>query len=1094
MDPAWFGDTADFEVNTSKQLHLASSGVDTSVLYTSNATVNDAEWNFWLHYTFSPSDNNHARIYLLSDQYNLKGMLNGYFVRYGENGANDGVDLWRQDGNTFTKIIDGVPNPNAAATNQNVRVRVLRSASGGWQLFADYYGGLAYQAVGNATDNTYANTVLFGVYCKYTASNSSGFYVDDVYAGDIIVDNAAPSVTAVYALSADTVDVIFSEPVAQNTATVLQHYDLENVGQPSAVLYSASAPDRVRLVLPDPLPAGVFHEINIASVKDMAGNEMLPFHGSVLFYKPQPFDVLVSEIMADPVPTVGLVDAEYVELYNTKNFPVYISGWKIQCGNTVRTIPSGMIPPDSFIVLTVDPLPAFYSILNAVPLPSFPALPNAGGTVSLLAPSGEIVHRVAYHSSWYHDPHKNDGGWALEMVNPHLRCNDAGNWQACANNVGGTPGARNSVFDTQPVNFVVESVEAVSVHELHIRFNQWPDTVLLSPNLFSVNGGLGAPASVQRFSDRNFLLYFLEPFLSSATYEVAVSPGLKNCAGENITGSLVHPFVFYEVRQNDVVISEIMADESPSQGLPGFEYVELYNRSDVPIRLGNWTFSAGNSEAVLPDYLLAPHAYVALSEPDAAASFSVGMLGVPSFPTLGNSESVLQLKNKNGQLVHTVSYDDGWYIPAVKGEGGWSLEMADVNNPCAGIENWAASTHTDGGTPGSENSVSRDNADAQKPFPMRVGIPAPDSLLLYFSEPLRRKGISAQQFNITNGVGMPLFAMLEEPGWTTVLLKLAHALQPGTAYEIIFTDSIADCVGNTVEVKHPLRFRLPEPVASGDVVFNEVLFDAKGNGNDYVEIVNRSQKAIELRDLYICNYDSATKQFTDVYDMATRSAVCMPGGYVLFSKDRTDVYKNYYCENPAAFWDLRQMPALNDSGGSMALAGPDLQMLDAFTFTDKFHFPLLENPEGVSLERISVNLPTQSSQNWTSAAASVGYGTPGYVNSQQGAALESDGTITVQPEIFSPDQDGFDDVLSIAYEFENAGNVLHINIYDEAGRLIKKLVKGEYCGHTGQYIWAGGTETGLRPAVGIYVLVAEWFNAAGEKGRAKKVFVLATRL
>lgn len=335
---------------------------------------------------------------------------------------------------------------------------------------------------------------------------------------------------------------------------------------------------------------------------------------------------------------------------------------------------------------------------------------------------------------------------------------------------------------------------------------------------------------------------------------------------------------------------------------------------------------------------------------------------------------------------------------------------------------------------------------------------------------------------------------MEEPQQNTLALKLIHFLQPGTLYELVFSDSVADCVGHKVEVKFPLRFQLPEFPAASDLVLNEVLFDPKGDGKDYVELYNRSSKAIDLRRLSLCDYDSGAHVLTDVIPIATRSALFMPGQYLLLSTDKTDIFRHYFTQDPTAFWDMPSFPGLSNTGGSLALADDNLGVLDAFAFTDEFHFSLLANKDGVSLERIHPELLTQSRHNWTSAAASVGYGTPGYKNSQLGVAAEQEGAITLSPEIFSPDQDGFEDVLFIGYEFPGPGNVLSITIYDELGRLVKKLVNGEYTGSTGLYAWDGGTDNNIRPKVGIYVVMAEWFNANGEKGKAKKTVVLATKL
>ena len=62
-------------------------------------TLPEMEWTCYVKLSFSPSDNNMARVYLLSDQTDLKGPLNGYFIKLGENLSNDAIELVKHAGN-----------------------------------------------------------------------------------------------------------------------------------------------------------------------------------------------------------------------------------------------------------------------------------------------------------------------------------------------------------------------------------------------------------------------------------------------------------------------------------------------------------------------------------------------------------------------------------------------------------------------------------------------------------------------------------------------------------------------------------------------------------------------------------------------------------------------------------------------------------------------------------------------------------------------------------------------------------------------------------------------------------------------------------
>ncbi|MBA2408108.1 MAG: hypothetical protein H0V65_08985, partial [Chitinophagales bacterium] len=108
-NPTWEGDSAKFEVNAALQLHLNAPAVsDTAVIYTTNSSIDNTEWEFYVKLDFSPSASNYLKVYLVSDQPDLKKPLNGYFLRLGEDGSNDAIDFFLQQGSTETLILSGI--------------------------------------------------------------------------------------------------------------------------------------------------------------------------------------------------------------------------------------------------------------------------------------------------------------------------------------------------------------------------------------------------------------------------------------------------------------------------------------------------------------------------------------------------------------------------------------------------------------------------------------------------------------------------------------------------------------------------------------------------------------------------------------------------------------------------------------------------------------------------------------------------------------------------------------------------------------------------------------------------------------------------
>ena len=158
------------------------------------------------------------------------------------------------------------------------------------------------------------------------------------------------------------------------------------------------------------------------------------------------------------------------------------------------------------------------------------------------------------------------------------------------------------------------------------------------------------------------------------------------------------------------------------------------------------------------------------------------------------------------------------------------------------------------------------------------------------------------------------------------------------------------------------------------------------------------------------------------------------------------------------------------------------------------HHPLINQVAGVSLERIHFDRPTSDRTNWHSASASAGYATPGYKNSQFSQPVDADKEVIVHPEVFSPDNDGVDDVLNITYRFDSQGLTASVHIFDSQGRLVKNLVGNELLGTEGTFSWDGRTEDNQKASIGIYIIYFEAFGVNGELKKHKRTAVLAGKI
>src|SRR6187431_495942 len=102
--------------------------------------------------------------------------------------------------------------------------------------------------------------------------------------------------------------------------------------------------------------------------------------------------------------------------------------------------------------------------------------------------------------------------------------------------------------------------------------------------------------------------------------------------------------------------------------------------------------------------------------------------------------------------------------------------------------------------------------------------------------------------------------------------------------------------------------------------------------------------------------------------------------------------------------------------------------------------------------------------------------------------------IEVTPKVFSPDNDGRDDIATIQYKTTEPGYIANITIYDANGRPVRNFVKNATLGLQGYWIWDGLDDKKLKLPVNTYIVFTEIFNLNGKKDIFKNVVVLARQL
>ncbi|MET0392196.1 MAG: lamin tail domain-containing protein [Chitinophagaceae bacterium] len=545
----------------------------------------------------------------------------------------------------------------------------------------------------------------------------------------------------------------------------------------------------------------------------------------------------------------------------------------------------------------------------------------------------------------------------------------------------------------------------------------------------------------------------------------------------------------------DIVISEIMADPAPPVGLPNNEWIELTNTATLPIDLQGWRIGdAAGQSGPMPAFILPPGGYVIVCANSAATALSAfgPAISVTSFPSLDNEADQLYVKAAGGMTVHAVNYTSGWYRNELKQQGGWTLEMIDTHNPCGGSNNWRAGNNPAGGTPGSVNSVNGVNTDQAAPQLNRAYTIDPETIVLVFDEPVdSASGATVSGYDIDGGITL-VAATTRPPLFNEVQLKTGSPLAEAIVYTIT-ASGIKDCKGNSIGVRNQVKTGLPKDPAAGDLVINEILFNPRPNGFDYVEIYNNSSHIADASHLYIANRNSSGT----ISSMSLLSAspfYMFPGDHIVVTEDADNLAINYLVEQPAAVLTLSPLPSFPDDKGTVLLLNAQGAPVDEVAYLDDWHFALLTDAEGVSLERIDPDAASQDAGNWHSAASTAGYGTPTYKNSQYRNPGEVAASIGISPGVFSPDGDGFDDIATIRYRMDEPGYVANITLFDATGRPVKSLVRNGTLSSTGYWNWDGLDNRGRKLPVGTYIILTEVFNLQGKKKTFRNTIVLARKL
>lgn len=720
QNPTWQGDIAGYIVNSNKQLQTATTGVSQTVsLYTANSLATNVKWEFYLQMNFDPSTSNYARIYLISDQSDLNGPLNGYFLQVGESGANDSYDLYKQTGTNTTKIIDG-PDKVRGTTEIKARVQVTRDANGLWELKTDINGGTSYTSEGTVLDNTFISTNYFGVKSVYTSTRSGMHIYDDFSISELVPDVTPPVLNSAVTSDGKAIVLNFNETVNASDAAITSHYSITpgNITPASATVSGA----QVTLNIANQLNTGNY-TVTVSTVKDVKGNTANSQSKGFSYKKPYTAvynDIVINEIFPDPSPQIDLPTVEFIELWNRSTEDIALAGFKYSDPSTTYTFTKDSIKANQYVILcAVADTAQFKTYGKVIGISPWPSLNNTSDQIKLVNQNGTTISEVNYSDTWYNDATKKQGGYTLELIDPLSTCKQSQNYSASNNASGGTPGKQNSIYlsnrTTDPLRLI--NVSLKDSVTLSLTFDRGLDSLQATlPSHYSVNNGVGTPISVSpvppTFS--TIEIKYSQQLNRNQTYSVTVN-GLTDCGGNTLTNQSLN-FVYPAIMQKgDVIINEVLFN--PRTG--GVDFVEVYNKSDKVLDFKDLKIATIHStkDSVISiknvsatTLLFQPKTYwVLTSNPDTVKSQYYtsnpnNFIKISTMPSYADDKGKVVILKDTTRL-DQLNYNKSMHFALLKDVEGVSLERSSFTQETNATGNFRSATAASGyATPADKNS------------------------------------------------------------------------------------------------------------------------------------------------------------------------------------------------------------------------------------------------------------------------------------------------------------------------------------------------------------------------------------------------------
>ena len=697
----WRGDTALFSITPDYRLQLDGGDSSRAVLLREVHQMDTLLWYGRIALDFQPSNANRLVIHLIME---AGPLTEGYILSLGETGRDDALRLIKTEQGTERPLI-ALHHPSFGDEKLEFEYS-LGYKRDTWTLSLYFPNG---DTVTQSITDTLMipQSFLFALDCRFTATRSDRFYFDDLGVGRLPVDTTPPVLTEVQPIDNRMVLLKYSEKLDTQVLPLVWIHP--KLGVQSVIHLGDSS---LLLTLSSSIKNALTYRVEVQGTADYYGNVMPADTGYFKYIQiddAQPYDLIITEIMADPSPPKALPDCEYVEIYNNSDKYFDLSDYTLADAGRQVFLPDSIMAPGQYLVF-VDESCAdlFEGFANIVPVSDLPSLNNDGDHLSLVDFAGRLIHEVAYEKSWYGDAARSEGGWSLEMIDKRDLCRAAKNWKAADFHRCGSPGAVNSVRDEDRqlkaprLVSIAATSERTIVLEFDQRISELASLVAISPSLGQV---------YSRVDDARMTVYVEKELQAGQPYLVVID-SVRNCQEKSFELG-ISDWVYLPIRPDsgEVLVNEVLFN--PHTG--GSDFLEIHNPTSQFFKVENLCVQVMTEDTIYEcsgqRLVMAPESYIAITKDSQGLKsfYNCGrqfyLLDLPSIPDDGGELRLFHFSGGRQYMLDRAIVREDWHSKALKDANGVSLERRRSDVPATAAYSWhSASEYVGFATPGLVNS------------------------------------------------------------------------------------------------------------------------------------------------------------------------------------------------------------------------------------------------------------------------------------------------------------------------------------------------------------------------------------------------------